>query len=112
MFPTPQAFVSINFTTYHHRLGHHGQHPFNHLVSQNLISYKENKNRSLCQLCQLDKHVRLSNTLASYAFEIAYSDVLTSPVLSNLVINIMFHFFIVLALSIGLSSQNKIRDFW
>ena len=83
----PQAFVFVDSTIWHQRIGHPGPDVFNNLFSQKLIPCKYNKSSSLCHSCQLGKHTRLpfqlSTSVTSVAFEIVHSDVWTSPILSN-----------------------------
>ncbi|GKA77497.1 ribonuclease H-like domain-containing protein [Tanacetum coccineum] len=68
------------------RLVHPGSDVLRRLVSNNFISRNKEKPPVLCHACQLGKHVRLpfvsSETVVTSCFDIIYSDVWTSPILS------------------------------
>ncbi|GJW72919.1 ribonuclease H-like domain-containing protein [Tanacetum coccineum] len=85
--PIPHAFF-VSQHTWHQRLGHPRGEVLRRLVSSNFISYNKEKPPVLCHACQLGKHVRLSfvssSTVISSCFDIIYSDVWTSPILSLL----------------------------
>lgn len=55
--PSPQALLTIAPLFWHHRLGHPGHHVFKHLVDNHFISCSLNKISTLCEPCQLGKHV-------------------------------------------------------
>lgn len=64
-------------------MGHPGQHVFQHLVSHNHISCKNQKVSTLCHACRLSKHVKLpfslSTSITVYPFQLIHFDVWTSP---------------------------------
>ncbi|XP_074314501.1 uncharacterized protein LOC141649717 [Silene latifolia] len=82
------ALTAVPTTTWHGRLGHPGSTIFNSLCTNKTISCQPMNSLSICQSCQLGKHVKLpfhnsmSNTVNP--FDILHSDLWTSPVLSTL----------------------------
>ncbi|GJU27219.1 ribonuclease H-like domain-containing protein [Tanacetum coccineum] len=93
--PIPHAFLTSQHT-WHQGLEHPGSEVLRRLVSHNLISCNKEKPPVLCHACKLGKHMRLpfvsSNTLVTYRFDIAHSDVWTSPIQSlsglNTILNV------------------------
>ncbi|KAJ9546350.1 hypothetical protein OSB04_018893 [Centaurea solstitialis] len=83
---TPQVLLSASRSTWHQRLGHPNDQVLQSLVQNNVISCYSNKSSSLCNSCQLGKHIHLpflnSSSIVSRAFEIVHSDVWTSPISS------------------------------
>ncbi|KAJ9566982.1 hypothetical protein OSB04_002948 [Centaurea solstitialis] len=81
---TPQVLLSTSRSTWHQRLGHPNDQVLQSLVSNNVISCNFNKNATICNSCQLGKHIKLpffnSSSTVSHAFEIIHSDVWTSPI--------------------------------
>ncbi|GJR33653.1 ribonuclease H-like domain-containing protein [Tanacetum coccineum] len=86
--PIPDAFL-VSQHTWHERLGYPGGEVLRRLVSSNFISCNKEKHPILCDACQLGKHMKLpfvsSDTVINSCFDIIYSDVWTSPILSLLV---------------------------
>ncbi|GJT55897.1 ribonuclease H-like domain-containing protein [Tanacetum coccineum] len=78
------AFVSINQSTWHQRLGHPGHEVLRFLASNKMIDCTQTKTSSLCHACQLGKQVRLpfsiSNSRVENLFDIVHSDLWTSPI--------------------------------
>ncbi|GJW39714.1 ribonuclease H-like domain-containing protein [Tanacetum coccineum] len=85
--PIPDAFL-VSQHTWHERLGYPGGKVLRRLVSSNFISCNKEKHPILCDACQLGKHMKLpfvsSDTVINSCFDIIYSDVWTSPILSLL----------------------------
>lgn len=79
------AFTAISSSTWHRRLGHHGNSVFDFLVNIRFILCS-NKQLPLCHACQIGKHCRMSFssslTKTSCLFELVLSDLWTSPVVS------------------------------
>ncbi|KAJ9555736.1 LOW QUALITY PROTEIN: hypothetical protein OSB04_010350 [Centaurea solstitialis] len=83
----PVSLATLSSQTWHHRLGHPGDHVFSFLRNKNMISCnKEQCSTHLCASCQIAKHKRLPFSLSltsTYAPFHIISDLWTSPVLSK-----------------------------
>nr|GEV36338.1 retrovirus-related Pol polyprotein from transposon TNT 1-94 [Tanacetum cinerariifolium] len=83
----PIAFLSTSASTWHQRLGHPGDQVLCSLVSSHFISCNKEKSSHICHACQLGKHVKLlfhsSDSIVEHCFDIIYSDLWTSPIISS-----------------------------
>ncbi|XP_074266651.1 uncharacterized protein LOC141589930 [Silene latifolia] len=79
--------VAHTSALWHCRLGHPSDASFQNLRRNNLIPCNKYVSQILCESCQLGKHSRLpfstSLSSTSASFDIVYSDLWTSPLLSN-----------------------------
>ncbi|CAL9216467.1 unnamed protein product, partial [Arabidopsis halleri] len=86
---SPQALTisTPNHFTWHRRLGHPNHSTLQQLLSSLSISYNKNDLTTLCQACQLGKHLRQpfyeSHSFVSEPFDIIHSDIWTSPIMST-----------------------------
>ena len=87
---SPVSFGALSSSIWHDRLGHPGAPVLyslrqNKLIKCNKIPYL---NSSYCHSCLIGKHVKLpfinSHNFKNMPFDILYSDVWTSPVISSL----------------------------
>lgn len=85
--PTPEVHTAIapSINLWHLRLGHPGRRVLQQSLP-NLEFSSTKQSSSLCEACQLGKHVRLtfvSSTSVSYVpFQLVHADIWTSPVVS------------------------------
>ncbi|KAL9234053.1 hypothetical protein vseg_008969 [Gypsophila vaccaria] len=84
----PHALTAIPRSTWHGRLGHPGSVIFNSLCTNKMIPCRPMNNLSVCNSCQLGKHIKLSfsPSLSSTVqpFDIIHTDLWTSPILSTM----------------------------
>lgn len=84
--PHVLATSSLDGSVWHRRFGHPSSSVLAKLLSFLSFSLPKSDLTSLCQACQLGKHIRLpfsnSNTIVYEPFEIVHSDIWTSPVSS------------------------------
>lgn len=82
----PEALVTTAPTVdlWHQRLGHPGRCTLQHTLAS--LDFVPNKQSTVCDSCQLGKHVRLpfysSSSVSYIPFQIVHADVWTSPISS------------------------------
>jgi hypothetical protein len=81
---TPTSMVA-SANLWHQRLGHPNNNVLSTLISEFSIPYnRDSHNSSMCQSCQLGKHVRLpfssSQSSSTFPFELLHCDLWTSPI--------------------------------
>ncbi|KAD7477448.1 hypothetical protein E3N88_00584 [Mikania micrantha] len=84
---TPSTFAALSQDLWHRRLGQPGSDLLHILNKQNVISFRNNVSKRLCQSCVFGKQVKLpfyaSNSVTCLPFDIVHSDLWISPTISS-----------------------------